>query len=445
MGTLIIEGGRPISGVVTIHGAKNAVLPLLAASLLTGKTTLTRCPALSDVATAVHILRRFGCAVSHTGDVLTVDATGEMTDCELPESLSREMRSSILFLGAMLARCGKARVSFPGGCELGPRPIDLHIAGLRKMGAQIREENGMLDCRVDGRLRGAAIALPFPSVGATENLLLAAATAEGETILTNAAREPEITALCRFLNRCGGKIALSDDKIRVTGVPALHGCSFSVIPDRIEAATYLCAAAATGGEIELRRVCPEHLAAVLPFFEEMGCRLRIGADTIALEAPKRLTSAGLVKTMPYPGFPTDAQAPLMAALCRAKGSTLLIETIFSARYRHVGELIRMGAQIRLEGQAALVEGVETMHGAPVRCTDLRGGAALVIAALSAEGTTTLSETHHIERGYCDLAEQLCLLGANVKKEEPCCGKEPTPTTEAAEACEPVEKAPPRLV
>ncbi len=417
MADLIIEGGRPLCGAVSVHGAKNAVLPILAAALLTEKTTLYQCPMLSDVTAAAEILRHFGCSVVHKGDVLQIDASGEIANCDLPDSLSREMRSSILFLGAILGRCRRAVVSFPGGCELGPRPIDLHIAGLRRLGAQIREERGCLECRVEGRLRGTSIALPFPSVGATENLLLASATAEGETVITNAAREPEITALADFLNRCGAKIELSGDRICVTGVDALHGCEFTVIPDRIEAATYLCAAAATGGEIRLDHVCPRHLSAVLPFFEEMGCRMRIDRESIELSAPKRLTAPGVIQTMPYPGFPTDAQAPFMAALCRAQGSTMFIETIFSSRYKHAGELMRMGAQIRIEGRVALVEGVEALHGAPVCCTDLRGGAALVIAALAAQGKTTLSETRHIDRGYCDLAGHLRRLGANVKKGE----------------------------
>ena len=417
MTKLRIIGGTPLCGSVSIHGAKNAVLPILSAALLTEKTTLCGCPALSDVTAALAILRHFGCRTSRSGDTLTIDATGEMTCCELPGYLAGEMRSSILFLGAILGRCREAVVSFPGGCELGPRPIDLHIAGLRRLGAHIREENGNLICRVDGRLRGCEIALPFPSVGATENLLLASCLAEGETVITNAAREPEITALADFLNQCGAAIEISGDRIRVEGVEALHGCTFSVIPDRIEAATYLCAAAATGGEIRLDHVFPRHLSAVLPFFEAMGCRLKTGTDFIEMTAPKCLSAPGTIQTMPYPGFPTDAMAPMMAALCRAKGSTMVIETIFSSRYRHAGELMRMGAQIRVDGRVALIEGVERLYGAPVSCTDLRGGAALAVAALGAEGESVLSEVHHIERGYCDFAGQLRSLGANVKAKE----------------------------
>ena len=391
---------------------KNAVLPIMAATMLTGKTTLYNCPALSDVCAAAEILQNFGCKVTHDGDVLSVDAE-EVECCDLSERLSREMRSSILFLGAMLGRCGRARISFPGGCELGPRPVDLHIAGLRKLGAVIHEEHGMLDCIVPNRLKGTSIALPFPSVGATENIILAAVTARGETILTNAAREPEITDLADFLNKCGADITVSGDSIRIKGVERLHGCEYTVIPDRIEAATFLSAAAATGGEILLERAEPKHLSAVLPFFEEMGCRLCVKNDTIELKAPKKLSSVGVIKTMPYPGFPTDAQAPLMAALCLSKGSTMFIETIFEARYKHVGELVRMGARIRTEGRVALVEGADSLCGAPVRCTDLRGGAALAVAALAAKGTTTLSDIRHIERGYCDFAAQLRLLGARI--------------------------------
>ncbi|MBR6736177.1 MAG: UDP-N-acetylglucosamine 1-carboxyvinyltransferase [Oscillospiraceae bacterium] len=412
MNDFTIEGGIPICGRATIHGAKNAVLPIMAATMLTGKTTLYNCPALSDVCAAAEILQNFGCKVTHDGDVLSVDAE-EVECCDLSERLSREMRSSILFLGAMLGRCGRARISFPGGCELGPRPVDLHIAGLRKLGAVIHEEHGMLDCIVPNRLKGTSIALPFPSVGATENIILAAVTARGETILTNAAREPEITDLADFLNKCGADITVSGDSIRIKGVERLHGCEYTVIPDRIEAATFLSAAAATGGEILLERAEPKHLSAVLPFFEEMGCRLCVKNDTIELKAPKKLSSVGVIKTMPYPGFPTDAQAPLMAALCLSKGSTMFIETIFEARYKHVGELVRMGARIRTEGRVALVEGADSLCGAPVRCTDLRGGAALAVAALAAKGTTTLSDIRHIERGYCDFAAQLRLLGARI--------------------------------
>lgn len=412
MSDFTIEGGVPILGKATVHGAKNAVLPIMAAAMLTEKSTLYNCPALSDVCAAAEILKNFGCRVKHDGDVLHVDAE-EVKCCDLSEKLSREMRSSILFLGAMLGRCGRARISFPGGCELGPRPVDLHIAGLRKLGAVIHEEHGMLDCTVPKRLKGTSIALPFPSVGATENIILAAVTAEDETIITNAAREPEIIDLVGFLNGCGADITVSGDSIRIKGVDSLHGCEYTVIPDRIEAATYLSAAAATGGEILLERTEPKHLSAVLPFFEEMGCRMRIKDDTIEMQAPKRLSSVGVIKTMPYPGFPTDGQAPIMAALCLSKGSTMFIETIFEARYKHVGELVRMGAKIRTEGRVALVEGVDALCGAPVRCTDLRGGAALAVAALAAKGTTTLSDIRHIERGYCDFAGQLRRLGAKI--------------------------------
>jgi len=414
MGTWCIEGAGPLAGTVEIHGAKNAVLPILSASLLAEETTLLRCPALTDVSAAKEILQCLGCRVTQALDVLRVDASGEIACEALPEQPAREMRSSILFLGALLARCGRARIGFPGGCELGPRPIDLHLAGLRRLGAEIREEGGILECRVGGRLRGAPIALPFPSVGATENLMIAAATAEGETVITNAAREPEVRALADYLNACGAQIACEDDHIRICGVESLGAATVSIIPDRIEAVTYLCAAAATGGEIRLERVCPAHLAAVLPIFEEMGCRLKTEEAAIELTAPRRLSSVAAVKTMPYPGFPTDAQAPLMAALCCARGSTLFIETIFSARYRHVGELERMGAQIRTEGRMALVRGVERLHGAAVRCTDLRGGAALAVAALAAEGETVLSETRHLDRGYCDFAKQLGALGAKIR-------------------------------
>ncbi len=415
MQRLLIDGGRRLEGEVPIHGAKNAVLPILAATLLGGRSTLYNCPALSDVDAAGKILAMLGCILERQDDRITVDAR-DITYLDLPEQLMREMRSSILFLGAILARCGRACLSFPGGCELGARPIDLHIEGLRRLGASIVEEHGCLRCRIDGRFRGAEITLPFPSVGATENILLAAVTAEGRTILHNAAREPEICDLADFLNACGGAVTVEGDCITVEGGEALHDGVHRVIPDRIEAATYLCAGAATGGELLLAGVCPRHLSAVLPMLEKAGCRIEAGENSIHLRAPARLSAVDSVKTMPYPGFPTDAQAPLMAALCTAQGTSMFVENIFEARYKHVGELLRMGARIEVEGRVALVRGVESLSGANLCCTDLRGGAAMVIAALAAEGRSTLIGLRHIDRGYQDLEQGLCRVGAKISRE-----------------------------
>ncbi len=415
MQRLLIDGGRRLTGEVPIHGAKNAVLPILAATLLGSRSTLENCPTLSDVAAAEKILVMLGCVLERSGDRITVDAAN-VRYRDLPEELMREMRSSILFLGAILARCGKARLSFPGGCELGARPIDLHIEGLRRLGATIVEEHGYLNCEVKGRFVGAQITLPFPSVGATENILLAAVTAEGKTTLHNAAREPEICDLADFLNACGGKVLVEGDRITVEGVPSLHDGFHRIIPDRIEAATYLCAGAATGGELLLTGVRPRHLSAVLPVLEKAGCRIESRESAILLDAPNRLTAVDSIKTMPYPGFPTDAQAPLMAALCTARGTSMFVENIFEARYKHVNELMRMGAKIEVEGRVALVRGIPRLSGANLCCTDLRGGAAMVIAALSAEGVSSLTGLRHIDRGYDSLEEGLRRLGASIRRE-----------------------------
>lgn len=415
MARLLIEGGSRIEGQLKVHGSKNAALPILAASLLSSRAVLHNCPALTDVAAAERILQHLGCELHREGETLLIK-TADAACRELPDDLAREMRSSILFLGAILARFGRARVSFPGGCELGARPVDMHIAGLRRLGADIVEDHGYLDCRVDGRLRGCAVTLPFPSVGATENLILAASTAQGKTIINNAAREPEISDLADFLNGCGARICIRGDSISIDGVDALKDAEHTVIPDRIETATYLCACAITGGELLLTGACPNHLAAVLPIFEEMGCAVFCTADSVALAAPRRLRSVGCIKTMPYPGFPTDAQAPIMAALCVADGSSMFVENIFEARYKHVGELTRLGAQIKTEGRVAVVEGVRRLHSAIVRCTDLRGGAALAVAALAAEGVTELVDIRHIDRGYADFERCLRSLGARVTRQ-----------------------------
>lgn len=415
MERLLIEGGRRLNGELGIHGAKNAVLPILAGTLLCKETVLHNCPCLSDVAAAESILETLGCKVSREGETLIINANNVVYR-DPPEYLMREMRSSILFLGAILARCGCARVSFPGGCELGARPVDMHIEGLKKLGAVIEEDHGFFDCRVDGRLQGAKITLPFPSVGATENIILAAATAEGTTVIQNAAREPEIQDLADFLNTCGAKILVQGDYITIKGVVALGGGEHTVIPDRIETATYLCAAAITRGNISLKNCCPQQLSAVLPVLEEMGCRLKLFEDAITLAAPERLMAVRPIKTMPFPGFPTDAQAPVMAALCVSSGTSMIVENIFEARYKHAGELLRMGARIETEGRVAVVEGVPALHSATVKCTDLRGGAALAVAALAANGVSALTELRHLDRGYADLEAGLRTLGAKIVRE-----------------------------
>lgn len=418
MEKLKIEGLHRLGGTVPVHGAKNSALPVLAATLLAdGVSEIENCPDLADVRASADILRCLGCRVSYDDHCMTVDACG-LCRQDVPDYLMREMRSSIVFLGAIVARTGGADLSFPGGCELGPRPIDLHLAALRQMGVTIEEEGGHLHCRTEGRLHGAAITLSFPSVGATENILLAAVTAQGTTSITNAAREPEIVDLCTYLRSCGAHITgAGEGLITIEGVEHLHGCRHRVIPDRIEAATYMAAAAVTGSSLVLRQIQPRHLAAVLPAFEEAGCHISVWDDGVLIGAPMRLRRIKTIRTMPYPGFPTDAQAPVMAMTCLAEGTSVFVENIFESRYKHVDELARLGAKIKVEGRVAVVEGVPRLSGAPVECTDLRGGAALVVAALAAQGDTIITNLHHLDRGYEDLVGCLSQAGAVIRREK----------------------------
>lgn len=417
MSQLWIKGGCRLAGETAIQGAKNSVLPVLAATLLTrGQVEVRNCPRLRDVDASVRILRALGCGARWEGDSLLVDTAG-LNGCAISDILMREMRSSAIFLGAILARCGQAECSMPGGCELGPRPIDLHLAGLRALGAEIDDTGGTLRCRAP-RLMGREVVLGLPSVGATENLMLAACGAEGATTITNAAREPEIADLADFLNACGAQVSgAGTSTVTVEGGRTLHGCSFSVMPDRIVTATYLCAAASAGGEVFLRGARERELSTVTAVLREAGCRVTADSGGIACACRGRLKAARPVRTAPYPGFPTDAQAVLMAALLRSRGATVFEENIFENRYRHVDELARMGADIRTSGRVAVVTGVEALHGAAVRCTDLRGGAALCVAALAAEGESRVFETCHIDRGYEDIARDLGALGADIRRAE----------------------------
>ena len=413
MDTIRICGGNRLEGEIPIHGAKNSALPLLAATLLAADVSeLTNCPKLADVSASIAILRHLGCGVTRTADGVTVDAT-HLRCGQVPDDLMRAMRSSIVFLGAIVARCGEAVLTHPGGCELGPRPIDLHLSALRRLGVTVEEEHGLIRCRAT-RLRGAEITLPFPSVGATENILLAACTAQGTTVLRHAAREPEIGDLCAFLNACGARIRGGDSgTLVIEGVPRLHGVRHRVMADRIEAATYLAAAAATGGTLTLKHCPALPVSPVFAPLEQAGCTITVAGEDLHIAAPSRLGSLGAIRTLPYPGFPTDAAAPLLAAACVGEGTTVCVETIFENRYRYVDELARMGARIRVDGRVAVVEGVPTLHGAEVACTDLRGGAALLIAALAAEGETHLTALHHLDRGYEDPVGCLHSVGARI--------------------------------
>ena len=417
MSVILVEGGKKLSGALTVQGAKNSVLPMLAATVLCpGVCCMKGCPELSDVETAGQIIRHLGGEVHREGPDLVVD-TRNISACEIPRELMCRMRSSVMFLGAILARCGEAVCSQPGGCDLGPRPIDLHLHALRALGAQIKEENGRLHCRC-GKLRGAEIFLQIPSVGATENAMLAACRAEGTTVISNAAREPEIVELQDFLRAMGASVrGAGSATVVIEGRKKLHGCTHLVRPDRIVAATYLCAAAATGGCVYLRRAEYRHMASVLCVLQRSDCDVRSDGCGICLKSSGRLRAVPPVRTSPYPGFPTDAQAIMMAALLRSKGSTVFVETLFSDRYRHVPQLQKMGAQIRTRGQTAIVTGTENLHGAAVQATDLRGGAALIVGGLQAEGITRVEQIHHIERGYADIVGDLAGLGACIYTEK----------------------------
>ena len=414
MSAYLVEGGRPLDGSVRIHGAKNSVLPILAACLLVpGECVVRNCPDLSDVTASLDILRHLGCAVRREGDAVIVDASAP-TGWDVPDDLMREMRSSVIFLGAVLGRMGQADLCAPGGCELGPRPIDLHLAAMRSLGAVIAEAGGGLHCT--GGLRGADIVFSLPSVGATENAMLAAVAAEGDTTITNAAREPEIVDLQQFLCAMGADVhGAGSSVITIRGGKRLHGGAYAVMGDRIVAATYLAAAASAGGTVEVTGVDWRHLSTVTAVLAEAGCTLTSTPERILLRCQAPLRGVRPVRTAPYPGFPTDAQAPLMAALCKGTGCSVFVENIFESRYRHVDELCRMGAEIQVEGRVAVIYGVPRLHAAQVRSTDLRGGAALVVAALGAEGESIVTGIHHVERGYQDLPGDLRLLGASVRR------------------------------
>ena len=414
---LVINGGRRLEGEIQVHGAKNSALPLLAATILAhGECILHNCPMLTDVDAACRILSCLGCRCSRNGSTVCVDSSNVCGN-EIPDNLMREMRSSIVFLGAVLGRTRRCRLTFPGGCELGARPIDLHLAALREMGAEIEEQHGWLECAALGGLHGARVTLSFPSVGATENIMLAAACAEGTTEIHNAAREPEIVDLAEFLNKCGARISgAGGSTIAIEGVKRLEPSEHSVIPDRIAAGTYLCCAAATRGELILTRCCQEHMMGFLPVLESMGCRIYpYGGGKLYISCTRRLTAPPTIRTMPYPGFPTDIQAPFPALSSVAEGTSVFVENIFENRYRHVPELIRLGASIKVEGRVAVVQGVPALSGARVCAGELRGGAALVTAALAAEGTSEISGVCYIDRGYESIEKTLRSVGADISR------------------------------
>ncbi|MGI9952092.1 UDP-N-acetylglucosamine 1-carboxyvinyltransferase [Moorellaceae bacterium AZ2] len=412
MDSIRVRGGARLEGRVAISGAKNAALPIIAACLLAeGECRLEEVPHLADVDTMCGVVSELGLRVIPGRQTLTIINEG-ITGVAPPYDFVRRMRASFLVLGPLLARAGKVKVALPGGCAIGARPIDLHLKGLAALGAEIEVRNGWVKARAR-RLRGASIYLDFPSVGATENIMMAAALAEGTTTIENAAGEPEIVDLANFINAMGGRITGAGTRvIRIEGVSRLHGTSHAVIPDRIEAGTFMVAAAATGGDVLVENVIPTHLKAVMAKLRETGAILEEENGGVRVRAQLPLKAVDL-KTMPYPGFPTDMQAQFMALLTAAQGSSVITETVFENRFMHVNELKRMGAQIVIEGHCAVVKGIEKLTGACVKATDLRAGAALVIAGLMAEGETEISCVHHIQRGYEDLVGKLQGLGADI--------------------------------
>ncbi len=409
-----ITGGRPLAGQLTVQGAKNSALPILAATVLAeGESVIHNCPRLSDVSATLDILSLLGCRVSQEGNTVRVDASTLRENC-VPDRLMGELRSSVTFLGALLSRCGGAELSYPGGCQLGPRPIDLHLMALRLLGAQVLEEGGRLICRSPEEMRGQELCLSIPSVGATENAMLAAVGCRGVTTIVGAAREPEIEDLQTFLRAMGAEVeGAGSSVIRIVGGKELRPAQHTVMGDRMAAATYLCAAGAAGGCIALSGVETSHLTAVLSVLEEAGADIHTGERTISMACTAPLCGVRPVRTAPHPGFPTDAQAPLMAALSCGTGTTMFVENMFLSRYGHVGELARMGAEIQVDGRVAVVTG-RRLHGASVRGRDLRGTAALVVAALAARGESRVSGVPYLLRGYENLEGDLRALGAQIQ-------------------------------
>ncbi|GIO12211.1 UDP-N-acetylglucosamine 1-carboxyvinyltransferase 1 [Cohnella xylanilytica] len=414
MSKIIVRGGRPLYGTVRVHGAKNSVLPILAASILAeqGSCVIHDVPALDDVTNILQVLAALGVHAKQSDGSVQLNAT-RLTSHDAPYELVRKMRASFLVMGPLLARLGQVRISLPGGCAIGTRPIDQHLKGFEAMGAEIGFGQGSIEARVNGKLRGAKIYLDIASVGATENIMMAAATAVGTTTIENAAKEPEIVDLANFLNAMGAKVrGAGTGVIRIEGVERLSGVEHAVIPDRVEAGTYMIAAAITGGNVYIEGAIRDHLGPIVAKLEEMGVVVDSDENGIRVIAERSLRAVD-VKTLPYPGFPTDMQAQMMTLLLRAEGTSIVTETVFENRFMHVDELIKMGAEIKVDGRTAIVTGGAKLVGAQVCATDLRAGAALICAALAADGATEVTGVHHIDRGYVDIVGKLAALGADV--------------------------------
>lgn len=412
MSKFLIQGGKKLEGEIKISGSKNAALPIIAATVLNaGTTTLYNVPDIQDVNTMFEILKKIGATIKRKNNKIIIN-TSKVHTYEIPDDLMRQMRSSVILAGALIGKYHKARFSCPGGCDIGSRPIDLHLKGFEKLGVDIKEEYGEIYCNTE-KIIGTQIHLDFPSVGATENIILASCLGEGTTIITNAAREPEIEDMIKYLNKMGAKISgAGTDKVEITGVKRLTEVSYNIMPDRIEAGTYLVAGAITSGNIKLLNVNSLHIEPILNKLDEANCKLNINKDEIEIIAPKRVKSVD-IKTMPYPGFPTDMQSIFGALLITAKGTSVITENIFESRYKYAQELIRMGAKINVEGRTAIIKGTKRIQGANVIATDLRGGASLVIVGLYAKGITQVDNVHYILRGYEKMDEKLKKLGAKI--------------------------------
>ena len=412
---LIISGGNKLQGRVRIDGAKNSALSIMAATLLTKDVCILRnVPRLTDVDTMGAVIRKLGIKVEWKGDNNLYIDSDDFNNCEAPYELVKMMRGSILVMGPLLARLKKAKISLPGGCSIGARPVDYHIKGFEALGAQVEVEKGYIEAKVD-KLKGDDIYLDFPSLGATENIMMAACLADGITTIENAAKDPEVVELGHFLNKMGAKVeGLGTDLIKIEGVKELHGIDYTIIPDRIEAGTYMAAAAITGGDILIEKADPLLLKPLIVKLEEAGVRIELEKNLIKVTGPERVKAVD-IKTLPFPGFPTDMQPQFMALSCVAKGTSVITETVFENRFVHIGDLIRMGADIKVEGHSAIIKGVNELSAAPVMASDLRGGAALILAGLIAEGITELSRIYHLDRGYVKLEEKLTSLGADIKR------------------------------
>lgn len=414
MSKIVVRGGSKLSGKVKVSGAKNAVLPVIAASILasTGESVIHEAPPLDDVMTISEVMKALGVQLHYAGETICINA--EQISCfDAPYDAVRKMRASFLVMGPLLARCGEARIPLPGGCAIGTRPIDQHLKGFEAMGAEISLGQGFIEAKSAGRLRGAKVYLDVPSVGATENIMMAATLAEGTTIIENAAREPEIVDLANYLNAMGGKVrGAGTGVIRIHGVESMQGAVHTVIPDRVEAGTYMIAAAITGGQVYVEGAIEDHLKPVISKMQEMGVTIEPDENGIHVSVEKPLVGVD-VKTLPHPGFPTDMQAQMMALLLVSEGTSIVTETVFENRFMHVDELRNLNAQIKVEGRSAVITGNARLKGGKVCATDLRAGAAMILAGLAAEGETEISGVHHIDRGYVGIAEKLARLGASI--------------------------------